>query len=177
MHPELERVLGAVPDGDLADVSLNDIRDRRATAQLLEESVSYLRRIIQVRLDILGTELAHRRSGDSPADMSELVSRLPEILAEHSRGPGFGQAPRDLRVPDLDAALAATVDDIVPTAQLAQIDQLADDELTSLVDQLDTLETDVSAARRTLHTRLDALQAEITRRYRTGEASVDSLLQ
>ena len=29
----------------------------------------------------------------------------------------------------------------------------------------------------TLFERIDALQAEITRRYKTGEASVDSLLQ
>jgi hypothetical protein len=35
----------------------------------------------------------------------------------------------------------------------------------------------VSSHRHDLFTRIDALQAEITRRYKTGEASVDSLLQ
>jgi hypothetical protein len=35
----------------------------------------------------------------------------------------------------------------------------------------------VSGQRRDLFERIDALQAEITRRYKTGEASVDSLLQ
>ena len=35
----------------------------------------------------------------------------------------------------------------------------------------------ISAERRTLFATIDALQAEITRRYKTGEASVESLLQ
>ena len=35
----------------------------------------------------------------------------------------------------------------------------------------------MSRRRRSLHERIDALQAEITRRYRTGEASVESLLR
>jgi hypothetical protein len=38
-------------------------------------------------------------------------------------------------------------------------------------------ENDLSALRRRLHERIDALQAEIGRRYRDGEASVDSLLR
>jgi len=35
----------------------------------------------------------------------------------------------------------------------------------------------VSSDRRALHGAIDALQAEIARRYQTGEASVDSLLR
>jgi hypothetical protein len=35
----------------------------------------------------------------------------------------------------------------------------------------------VSEQRQALFERIDALQAEITRRYKTGEASIDSLLQ
>jgi hypothetical protein len=37
-------------------------------------------------------------------------------------------------------------------------------------------ERDVSADRRDRHARLDALSAELVRRYREGEASVDGLL-
>ena len=35
----------------------------------------------------------------------------------------------------------------------------------------------MSSQRHALFERIDALQAEITRRYKTGEATVDSLLQ
>ncbi|QGG93780.1 RsiG family protein [Actinomarinicola tropica] len=176
MHPELERVLGNVPDGGLAELSLDDIRARRSTAEVLEESVSYLRRVIQVRLDILGTELAHRRSGDARADTTELIGRLPEILAEHTRGPGSAQPPKEIRAPQVDAALEAAIDEIVPTSRLAGVVDIDDDELAELIDRLEHLEAEVSATRHSLHSRIDALQAEIIRRYRTGEASVDSLL-
>ena len=39
------------------------------------------------------------------------------------------------------------------------------------------LERQVSERRQALFTRIDALQAELTRRYKTGEASVESLLK
>ena len=177
MHPELERLLGNVPHGDLSQLSLDDIRIRRATAESLEESVSYLRRIIQVRLDILGTELSHRRSGEPRAGISDLIARLPEVLSEHSTISGTVQAPREIRVPQVDHALTVAVDDIVTTSQLAAVDGIDDDSLADLVDRMERLEAEVSSTRHELHARLDALQAEIIRRYRTGEASVDSLLE
>jgi hypothetical protein len=176
MHPELERVLGSVPDVDPMALDLGEVRARRAAAAAREDSISYLRRVIQVRLDILGTELAHRRSGGAPASSRELVARLPEILAEHPGRPTTGQAPRVL-FPEVDAALLRSVDDIVTTARLADVDEIGDDALSDLVDRLEILEGEVSATRRALHERLDELQGEIVRRYRTGEASVDSLLQ
>jgi hypothetical protein len=177
MHPELERVLGTVPDTDLTSLDLGEVRARRTAAGALEDSISYVRRVIQVRLDILGTELAHRRSGESPASSQELVARLPDILAERAGGAGHGQAPRDLMFPDVDAALVAAVDDVVTTAQLASVSDVDDSTLAELVDRLEILEGEVSATRHALHERLDALQGEIVRRYRTGEASVDALLK
>jgi hypothetical protein len=177
MHPELERVLGTVPDSDLTELDLDEVRSRRATVVALEDSISYVRRIIQVRLDILGTELAHRRSGDAPASSSDLVARLPEILAEHSGAAGPGQAPRDLSFPEVDSALVGVVDGVISTARLAEVGEIDDGALGVLVDSLEILEGEVSSTRRVLHERLDALQGEIVRRYRTGEASVDSLLE
>jgi len=45
-----------------------------------------------------------------------------------------------------------------------------------VAESLAGFERTVSALRRTLFDRIDAIEAELTRRYRTGEASVDSLL-
>lgn len=177
MHPELERLLGNVPSGDLAELDIDDVRSRRAVADALEEAISYVRRIIQVRLDILGTELAHRRSGEPRADLRDLVARLPEVLSEHSTITGPVQALRQIRAPQIDHALEGAVDEIVTTNQLADVDQIDDDSLAELVDRMERLEAEVSATRHELHVRLDALQAEIIRRYRTGEATVDSLLE
>ena len=112
MHPELDRLIDASFVEGLEALPIEELRERRAVCQAREESVSYLRRVVQVRLDLLGTEVSHRNSGDAPADTTELMARLPEILSEHGRAPGFGQAPRDLRIPDIDDDLQALVDDV-----------------------------------------------------------------
>ena len=177
MHPELDRMLDPGFADGLESLDMAEVRRRRAACQQREESVSYLRRVIQVRLDLLGTELAHRRSGDRPADTHELIARLPDILSEHGRSPGFGQAPRDLNMPDIDDELVRLVDDVISPGRLGDLAGIDLDEVARLVDELEALEQEVSAARRQLHGHIDALQAEITRRYRSGEASVDALLQ
>lgn len=176
MHPELDRLIDATFVEGLQELSMEELRERRAVCQAREESVSYLRRVVQVRLDLLGTEVTHRNSGDAPADADELVSRLPEILSEHARAPGFGQAPRDLRIPDIDDDLVAMIDDVAPPGRLGDMSAIEPTELADLVDRLGSIEHEVSTVRRALHVQLDALQAELTRRYRTGEATVDSLL-
>ena len=49
-------------------------------------------------------------------------------------------------------------------------------ELDTLAEQLIDFERKVSDNRRDRYDRLDALSAELVRRYRDGEASVDGLL-
>lgn len=177
MHSELDRLLDPAYAEGLTGLDMAEVRMRREACQQREESASYLRRVIQVRLDLLGTELARRQSGEDPADMDELIARLPGVLAEHSRAPGFGQAPRDLRLPDIDDDLAALVDDIISPRRLSELQEIDSDELAALVDRFEALEHEVSGLRRQLHAQIDQLQSEITRRYRSGEASVDSLLR
>jgi hypothetical protein len=79
--------------------------------------------------------------------------------------------------PDAEGVDTSDLDDIARPGALARITEASDEELTELVEQLSIYEAIVSKHRRALHERIDALQAEITRRYRTGEASVDSLLR
>jgi hypothetical protein len=80
-------------------------------------------------------------------------------------------APEDADVDttELDAIARPTV-----LGSLADAD---DAELDRLVHALSEYERSVSSDRRALHGAIDALQAEIARRYQTGEASVDSLLR
>ena len=49
-------------------------------------------------------------------------------------------------------------------------------ELASLTEAIAAFEARVSADRRERYDRLDALSAELVRRYRDGEADVDTLL-
>ena len=58
----------------------------------------------------------------------------------------------------------------------SRLEQLSDTELTGLENELTAFERRVSDDRRDRYDRLDALSAELVRRYREGEATVDGLL-
>jgi hypothetical protein len=161
----------------LTSIPIEEVRSRRAECQGVEVSFSYLRRIVQGRLDIVLAELKRRREGTS-GDLHTLVENLPEILAEHVHAPGNGRLPQWMAPgdPEIDGSLNERVDAVADADVLGKLPSLSDDEVQSLVDRLTELEREVSSERRALHERIDALQEEIVRRYKSGEASVDSLL-
>ena len=148
----------------------------RADCQQVEVGLSYLRRLAQGRLDIVADELRRRSDGSPPTDMHGLVERLPSILAEHVTSPGPGRLPTYFEPGDLEE-VSAQLDAIVDTAALSGLPELSDDGVRELMERLTGLEHEVSAQRRALHDRIDALQGELTRRYKTGEATVESLYQ
>ena len=182
MTPEIERVIDPGFVAQLASLSIDEVRARRRDAQSVENALSYVRRMVQGRLDIVGAELQRRREGGDPGDLSELVYRLPDILGEARPGaPASGgqlaRPPLELE-PDRNVteALEARLDEMIDLGDAASLGDLDDSGLLDLADRLAALESQVSAHRSTLHDAIGALQGEITRRYRTGEASVDSLL-
>ena len=59
---------------------------------------------------------------------------------------------------------------------LSSIESLTDGDLRELFERIRSFEVEMSSIRRQLHERIDAIQSEIGRRYRDGEASVDSIL-
>ena len=155
---------------------MEELRAKRAEAQTTETGLSYLRRLAQGRLDIVAAEQRRRTEGGDPLDHEHLVEGLSDILGDHLKAPGNGRLPQ-LLGPDLDEVDTSSLDAIAGPGRIGHLVDLADDELASLLEQLAAYETDVSARRRGLFEQIDALQAEITRRYKSGEASVESLLQ
>jgi hypothetical protein len=73
--------------------------------------------------------------------------------------------------------LTARVEEMLPSDQLGSLGSLSSVELDELLVGLSKLEREVSAERRALHDIQDHLQEELVRRYRSGEANVDSLLK
>jgi hypothetical protein len=164
--------------GDLTALEMKELRSRRATCQDVETGLSYLRRMVQGRLDVAEAERARRadRTPSGDDDLEDLIARLPELLAHSTRSPGNGRLPSAMGTGDIDEDLADELDQIATTGRLSEPDQLSDDELAAVVTALEAFERQVSDLRRALFDRIDAIEAELTRRYRTGEASVDSLL-
>ena len=174
---QLDRVLSPDYLGDLESREMTEVRAMRAECQTVETALSYLRRLVQGRLDIVGVELQRRRDGGDPRDLTNLISQLPEILSDRTRSPGFGRLPQLLAPGEIDADLAAKLDEIVGGNDVHSLPDLSDEAVDEIRAGLESFEHEVSHQRRELFDRIDALQAEVTRRYRTGEASVESLLQ
>jgi hypothetical protein len=174
----LAEVLDPAYVADLGDMALDEVRAKRDQAQRVENGVSYLRRLAQGHLDIVNHERRRRAEGGAPgdADLSELIGRLPDILAEHGRAPGSARPPQDLDPTEVPAELEAQLDSIVEDADLSDLPRLDDATVEALADRLAAFEGEVSARRHELHGCIDTLHDEIKRRYRDGQASVDSLL-
>lgn len=158
---------------DLGDVSMGELRDRRRLCEELDGELSYYRRALHGRLDLLGFEL-RRRSGE---ETRSLIDALPEILSGDETTPREPM-PKNLPIelPDtgenrraIDAALA---DDF-----LTHLPAIADDDLRDIETHLAAMEREVSSQRKAVHQALDAILEELTRRYRDGSASVDELLE
>jgi hypothetical protein len=173
--PDLSEVTNPVYLEGLEEWSMDEVRSRRDAATETETGLSYLRRIVQGRLDIVIAEQGHRRSG-SRSDASDLVDELPSILAENVHAPGLGRLPALMGPGELDPELEARLEAILPAARLAHLSELSDDGLGIAAESLTDFERTVSSQRRAVLDVLDRLQEEIVRRYRTGEASVDNLL-
>ena len=145
----------------------------RAECQAIEDAVSLLRRLVQGHLDIVRFE-QERRAAGQPADLAALVAGLPRLLSERVVGGSTGRA-RGLAAP-VDPTLTDELDAICDATRLAHLPDLGTGELDQLVADLSALEEVVSARRHLVFGRLDGIAAELTRRYRTGAASVDALL-
>jgi hypothetical protein len=162
----------------ITSLPLDVLRARRGDCQEVEVALSYLRRLIQGRLDIVLAEQRRRADGAAPADLDELVSELPQILSDRVRSPGNGRLPTFI-APDeveVDQALLERLDSVAGPGQLSSLADVDDAALGTMADDLSHLEREVSDKRRSLFERIDAIQEEIVRRYKTGEATVDSLL-
>lgn len=177
MDRQLERVTDPTYLDGLAQRPLPDVRARRAECQEIEQALSYVRRLAQGRLDIVAAELARRASGGDPGDLRDLVDRLPEILADRGeRSSGPGRPPVTFSATDRSEGYAALLDAIVSADGIASLADRSDPELVDIRERLVAFENELSGHRHAVHQVIDALQAEVARRYRDGEATVDSLL-
>lgn len=180
MIHELERLLDPEVLTGLTTRPIDQLRRIRVECSQVEGDISLVRRVSQGRLDIVGHE-TRRRAGDESAqgDVTGLLFDLPEILSDApAAGAGVpGGRPVDVGEPgNVAAALVQQLDAMASPADLAGVDQMTDQQLRELFERIRAFEVELSSIRRQLHERIDAIQAEIGRRYRDGEASVDSIL-
>ncbi len=154
---------------DPTEMTLLELRSLRQRLQHEDDAVSYARRVAQARLDLLKSEAARR----SDANDAEPTAELRTVLSQHLTG-GPARPPRPTE--DLsDHPLAVELDEICSAGGLGHLKELDDAELAALTEKIAAFESRVSSDRRARFDRLDALSAELVRRYRDGEADVESI--
>jgi hypothetical protein len=161
---------------------LDDVRAMRAECGQLEAQLSYARRLVQGRLDIVQAERMRRAAGMPPSDLADLVAAIPEMLSPRVLGPrgnGAARVTGGHRSHDIgdhdDPVLEAELDAVFDGAQLVSLPAASDEHVASVAEKLAELERDVSQRRRAALEAFDSLSAEMVRRFRTGEATVDLL--
>lgn len=168
----LDRVLEPDFMAGLDTLALPDLRDRRAQAEQEETDLSYLRRLAQGRLDILRAETARRR-GETEGD---LVDALPQILAEGERSPAHGMGRHVVVEPSRVDSQRRWIEALVADTDVTDLDNRSDEEVADAVARLEAAEATVSRTRKAVQQVMDTCSAEVTRRYRDGEADVADLL-
>lgn len=173
----IDRVLAAGYLDGLRTATLQEVRGLRAEAEQEEVDLSYLRRLLQGRVDVVRAELTRRaRPPSGTATAGSLVEGLSRTLAEQGRGPAHGlgrySTVQPTWVDDRRRRLEALIDD----TDLSDVPSHTDEDLGAALDMLSAEERTLSATRRQVQTVMDACGAELTRRYRDGEADVDALL-
>lgn len=162
----LQPLLDAAYLARASELDVAELRRMRDECEAEERRVSYARRILQGRIDVLRSEASRRTTGGALG----VLERLSDVLADQGQRP-FDPAtarppaavdPGDLGDVDLDGVADVTV--------------LDDAELAELADQYAQQESTLSSLRRRLFDVIDRLQSEIADRYRSGSASVSELL-
>jgi hypothetical protein len=173
---QLDEVLAPDYLNGLPDWPIERVRARRDDATEVETGLSYLRRITQGRLDIVLSEQHRRQGGESGGDLDELVGHLPEILGDRVHAPGLGRLPALMAPGQLDPDLSARLEAVLPSVKLDTLQDFSGEDLAAVSGELDAFERSVSSQRHAVFDVIDHLQEELVRRYRSGEATVDSLL-
>jgi hypothetical protein len=153
----------------LPGLSFAEVRRRRMLAQQEEADLSYIRRMLQGRIDLLNAEAAGRSSGKSP----EVLANLVAILSEDGQ-------PRTTRyreiAPSASSASRREEEQILNDPRISNPASMSDGQLAAVLQQLRQQEQNVSKLRHLAQEAVDVLTAEIVTRYRQGSANAEDLL-
>lgn len=155
------------------DPSYVDGLDGRTVAELgamrvevdeLENELSFYRRVLHGRLDVLRFEQRRRRGEDD----RPILDVLPELLSAGMDGGPVGtsdlgrlRAEFAPELPEVERRFARVMDDDI----LTRLPEIDDDGLVREIDELVALEGDISARRTRLHEVHDAIVVEIGGRH------------
>jgi hypothetical protein len=171
----IDQILDPEYVADLEEVTLDELRARRSTCDDLDGELSYYRRLLHARMDLLAFELRRRRGEETRT----LIEALPDILADSDDGStSHYTMPKTLPVdpPDVPMEGRRSIDKVLADDFLAHLPEVSDDELEAIQLMLTIAEQGISEQRRSVYEVLETLNREVARRYTEGIVSVSDLL-
>ena len=156
----IDRILEPSYLAGLHDAADDRLRDMQEECEEEETVLSYERRLLQGRLEILGAELDRRGKG---APVSSLIERLPEILAGEGSSTHRGSFPK-LAAPPVFDPPRRRVEKLVSDDTLARLPERTEGEIRDITGQLEAMEREVSESRRAVQQVLDQVVEETGRR-------------
>ena len=176
----IDRVLAPGYLDGIGALDLEEVRIRRAEADQEEVDLSYARRLMQGRIDILKAEQQRRAGGEPPPPAlgtrsdEAIAEALKRILGNERRsdhGLGRHLTSNPSRVGEHRREAERAVAD-VGGSDLASLD---DDQLDAAITGLSQIEARVSRSRRDVQQVVDALTAEVARRYTLDDLDAATL--
>jgi hypothetical protein len=167
----IDKVLADDFGTGLDALPFDELRSRRREAEQEEADLSYVRRMLQGRMDILRAELSRRAGGSQ----TKIVEHLSQVLADTSRNDhGLG---RFLRVePSRVDEHRRAIEQVIADVGVSEVEGHSDDDIRAALGRLEEFEHVVSEDRHRVQVVMDALTAEVAGRYKSGAATVDDLL-
>jgi hypothetical protein len=158
---------------NLQTMPMDELRKKKVECEGLESEVSYARRLIQGKLDILRHSVERLADGNR-LGIAEMVEDLPGILSDGASGSG-SRLPRIMAPMNADNQ-RREVERLASTADLARLEELSSHEIAEIVLRLSEAEKETSQRRRRIQQVMDQLTAELVRRFREGQEDPTALL-
>jgi hypothetical protein len=172
----VDRVLGEGFLDGLEDLSLQELRERRHDAEQEDADLSYIRRLLQGRLDIIRAEQVRRGAAKGDGG-DKVVDHLGEVLSDEGPRTSHGSGRFLVVEPSRVAESRRRVEQLIADPHLSDLANVSDAEIANAYEEIAQHEREVSDLRRRVQKAMDTLTAEVARRYREGAASVDELLK
>lgn len=155
-------VTSTVPSEELAELDLVQLRGYRHRLEAEEEKVSYWRRLVHARIDVLEAE----SDAANPLSIDDLVRVLGDTGSGVTRGALVRFRAAD-PLPDLP---------VLSEMWVTEIDPNDTGQVEDALERLRTAERQLTSYRRALHERIDEATRELILRYRENPRAALSVI-
>lgn len=169
----IDRVLADDFLADLGSLDVDELRARRAEADQEETDLSFLRRMLQGRMDLLISEQRRRETGEEPPS---LVDRLTAALADDTPRSTTGSGRHQETDPSRLGEYRRSPERLAGHVAFSDPVSLSDDALSAALTRLRQQEEEVSGLRRRVQAVADLLHSELGRRVADGAVAAQDLL-